>query len=85
MKSAIADGQYALTVVGDSSRPYWGATPARKRYVSARPLVFFGAVAGLFAASGLLIDGVYLKAAAIGAGGLVCAILSPLILGRERQ
>ncbi len=85
MESANAGGQCALTVVGDSSRPYWGVMPAPKRYVSARPLAFFGAVAALFVVSGLLIDGVYLRAAAIGAGGLVCAILSHLILGRQRQ
>jgi hypothetical protein len=77
-------GHWALCLVGDSSRLYSGtAVPGRQGGVSIRSLVFFGAVAGLFAAVALLIQDVYLKAAALGVGGLVFIIVSPLALGRK--
>lgn len=83
MQTAQAGAKYSLTLVGDSSRLYSGTLPAEKRNVSVRSLVFFAAAAVLFAAAGLAIHDVYLRAAAIGVGGLVCIVVSPLVLGRN--
>jgi hypothetical protein len=84
MQTDGADERYNLALVGDSSRLYSGTTvPVQVRGVSIRSLIFFAAVAVLFSAAGLLIQSVYLKAAAIGGGGLVLFIVSPLIIGRK--
>jgi hypothetical protein len=84
MQSTVADGRYDLAVVGDSSRLYSGTVPSEKQDISVKSLVFFAAVGGLFAALGILIHDVYVRAAAIGAAGLICFIVSPLILGRRQ-
>jgi hypothetical protein len=84
MQTDGSDGPYSFALVGDSSRLYSGTcVPAERRNVSIRSLIFFSVIAGLFVTAGLLIHDVYLKAAAIGIGGLVCIIVSPLALGRK--
>jgi predicted RNA-binding Zn-ribbon protein involved in translation (DUF1610 family) len=84
MQSTVANGRYNLAVVGDSSRLYSGTVPSEKTDISVKSLFFFVAAGGLFAALGILIHDVYVRAAAIGAAGLICFIVSPLILGRRQ-
>ena len=84
MQTDGSAGPCSFALVGDSSHLYSGTrVPAERRSVPIRSLIFFSVVAGLFATAGLLIHDVYLKAAAIGIGGLVCVIVSPLALGRK--
>ena len=84
MQTDGSAGPCSFALVGDSSHLYSGTrVPAERRNVPIRSLIFFSVVAGLFATAGLLIHDVYLKAAAIGIGVLVCVIVSPLALGRK--
>jgi hypothetical protein len=84
MRAVSADGEHSSLLVADSSRLYSATTSIQGQTSYARPLLFFIGVACYFAAVGFLVDDVYAKAAAIGAGGLILFLVSPLAIGRAQ-
>ena len=84
MRAVSADGEHSSLLAADSSRLYSATVSIQGRTSYARPLLFFIGVACYFAAVGFLVDDVYAKAAAIGAGGLILFLVSPLAIGRAQ-
>lgn len=83
LRSDDAGPRHDSLLVADSSRLHSKTGAETRRRIPARPLLLFAAAAVFFAAAGILAHDVYLRAAAIGIGGLAFVIVSPLIIGRE--